>query len=127
MRLLAGARTGHSTVSRACSVWGTELTINGAHWMNTETAEQPSPAEAATSVDTIADLEVDLHFELQVLSTPLAELAAMRPGYVIELPVAAADAVVSLVVNGQVLGRAQLVSVGDRLGARILELAHADR
>ena len=83
---------------------------------------EPAAAERGSGSDPMADIEVDLHFELQVLSTTLAELAAMRPGYVLELPVLAAQACVSLVVGGQVVGRAQLLSVGDRLGARILEL-----
>ena len=74
--------------------------------------------------DPMADLEVDVQIVLQVLSTPLGELAAMRPGYVLELPMAATEACVDLVVGGQVHGRAQLVRVGDRLGARILELFH---
>ena len=76
------------------------------------------------ALDALASIEVDLHLELQVLSTPVAELARMRAGHVLELPVAAADATVQLMVGGQVFGRAQLVCVGDRLGARIVELNH---
>ena len=133
---LVGSLTGRGAAGRVCSFGGHEITITGDRWMNTETLLPSTPsahdapssaAEPGTGPDPLADIEIDLHFELQVLSTPLAELAAMRPGYVIELPMPAAEATVSLVAGGQVCGRAQLVSVGDRLGARILELFHADR
>ena len=86
----------------------------------------PAPAHGQDrgALDTFGRLEVDLHLELQVISTPVAELAAMRPGFVLELPMPASEACVDLVINGQVHGRAQLVVVGDRIGARILELNH---
>ncbi len=125
--LLAGARSGQGTLHRACHLNGTELVITGDHWMNGETTEPAQRASTAEAAVALGDVEIDLHFELQVLSTPLSELASMRPGYVVELPVPAGDAVVGLVAGGQLLGRAQLVSVGDRLGARILEIYHADR
>jgi type III secretion protein Q len=132
--LLVLGRRGRGAIGWPCAVRGHEITTVGERWMNTETLEPGAvaghDAQAARDrrggVDPIAELEVDLHLELQVLSTPLADLAAMRPGYVLELPVPAAQASVDLVVGGQVYGRAQLVVVGDRLGARILELFHAD-
>lgn len=132
-RVLVGARRGRGAVARACSYSGHQITILGDRWMNAETLQsrapgahdtEPAAAQPRKAADPMADIEVDLHFELEVLSTPLAELAAMRPGYVLELPVPAAQACVSLVVGGQVVGRAELVSIGDRLGARILELFH---
>lgn len=134
--VMVGSLRGRSAVGRFCTLHGHDLTITGEHWMNTETLlpsaqdahDAPlSAADDGADVDPLADIEVDVHFELQVLTTPLAELAAMRPGYVIELPTPAAEATVSLVVGGQWVGRAQLVSIGDRLGARVLELFHADR
>jgi type III secretion protein Q len=133
---VVGSLKGRGAVTRACTFRGNAITITGDHWMNTDTLLPTAPsahdapsraAEPGSGADPIADIEIDLHFELQVISTPLAELAAMRPGYVIELPMPAAEATVSLVAGGQVYGRAQLVSIGDRLGARILELFHADR
>jgi type III secretion protein Q len=130
--LLVGRR-GQGALAWPCAARGREITATGDLSMNTETlgarATREQDAQAGVAAagrlarpDPMADLEVDLHFELQVLSTPLGELAAMRPGYVLELPVSAADACVDLVVGGQVHGRAQLVRVGDRLGARILEI-----
>jgi type III secretion protein Q len=127
--LIAGR--GRGALAWPCAAQGREITATGEHWMTTETmgaraaGEQDGSTVSAGRVgrlDPMADLEVDVHLQLQVLSTPLSELAGMRPGYVLELPVPAAEACVDLVVGGQVYGRAQLVRIGDRLGARILEM-----
>jgi type III secretion protein Q len=130
-------RRGRGALGWPCRVHDRLITATGDKWMNTETLdtkarrlEDAEPAAATpdrgTGRNAMAELEVDLHIELQVLSTPLGELAAMQPGYVLELPVPAAEACVDLVVGGQLYGRAQLVRVGDRLGARILEVFHDD-
>ena len=133
--MLVVGRRGRGALGWPCTARGREITATGDLCMNTDTLiapgtqEHDAPAFASTEraprADPMADLEVDLHFELQVLSTPLSELAAMQPGYVLELPVPATQVCVDLVVGGQVHGRAQLVRVGDRLGARILELFDA--
>ena len=120
----------HRTAGRACRVEGRQITLTGEHWMSeqamTETALAHSDGETVQpgAADPLASIEVDLHLELQVLSIPMGELANMRHGYVLELPITATDATVELVVGGQVFGRAQLVCIGDRLGARITELNH---
>lgn len=127
--LVAGR--GRGSLAWACAAQGRTITATGDHWMSADTlgARAAGEHDGATGAvantgrpDPMADLEVDVHLQLQVLSTPLAELAGMRAGYILELPVPAAEACVDLVVGGQVLGRAQLVCVGDRLGARILEM-----
>lgn len=124
--LVIGAR-GTSRLGLPCRVQGAQLLIQGDDWMsehNTMTAEAGPAAPPRGGADPLADVEVDLHLELQVISTPIGELSNMRVGYVLELPMAAQDASVDLVVGGQLFGRAQLVCVGDRLGARIIELRH---
>lgn len=124
--LVIGAR-GTSRLGLACRVLGAQLSIQGDHWMsehNTMTAEAGPAALPPNGADPLAEIEVDLHLELQVISTPIGELANMRTGYVLELPMAAQDASVDLVVGGQLFGRARLVCVGDKLGARITELRH---
>ncbi len=134
--LVIGHR-GRGALGWPCKVHGRLITAKGDKWMSTETlganaARQDEAESAADGVEnasarnSIADLEVDLHIDLQVLSMSVGELASMQPGYVLELPVPATDACVDLVVGGQIFGRAQLVRVGDRLGARILEVFRAD-
>lgn len=125
--LLVPGRRGAARLGLACQVAGAQVTIQGDDWMsehNTMNAEAGTTAPLPDGADPLAEIEVDLHLELQVISTPIGELANMRTGYVLELPMAAQDASVDLVVGGQLFGRAQLVCVGDRLGARIIELRH---
>jgi len=128
VRFLVGRR-GQGSLAWHGVARGREITAKGDRWMNTATSSARSAMEEDAAArhprpgrDPISDIEVDVHLELQVLSTPIGELAAMQPGYILELPVPASQACVDLVIGGQVHGRAQLVRVGDRLGARIIEL-----
>lgn len=103
--LLAPARLEHHT-----------LTMEGSPRMDTaETTE-------AEDLAPIADVELPVRFELDSVALPLAELQAMQPGFVIELPTPLQDAAVRLVACGQTVATAQLVAVGDRLGARVTRL-----
>jgi type III secretion system YscQ/HrcQ family protein len=124
---LVTGRRGTSRLGLVCQVLGGQLTIQGDNWMSDShdmPAETGTTAQRPGEADPLAEIDVDLHLELQVVSTPLSELANMRRGYVLELPTTVQDAGVDLVVGGQLFGRAQLVCVGDRLGARIIELRH---
>ena len=124
--LVAGLRSA-TRRGLPCDVQRTTVTIRGDHWMNEQHGMEGFVGDATAPVTAdspLADIEVDLHLELQVVRTPIAQLANMLVGYVLELPVPAADASVDLVVNGQLFGRAHLVCIGDRLGARIVELCH---
>lgn len=135
-------RRGKSRAGLACR-WHTQhLMITGDQWMDDLTpaatatsrmAIEPSSASATTGMDRppggghasqVADIELTLHMELQAISLTIGALQALRAGAVIELTQDAEDARLDLVVGGQVFGRAQLVRIGDRLGARILELGH---
>lgn len=120
---LVCGRLRQQAVGRACQVEQTTITVLGEHWMNEQAMTEAALAQPGAS-NPLTKMEVDLHLELQVVSIPMGELANMRPGYVLELPIAAADAAVDLVVGGQVFGRAELICIGDRLGARIIELNH---
>ncbi len=125
--LLVPGQQGALRLGLACQVRGAQLTIQGDHWMSEQNTINMAAGRAEPPVpggDPLADIEVDLRMELQVISTPIGELSNMRTGYVLELPVAVQDACVDLVVGGQLFGRAQLVCVGDRLGVRIIELRH---
>ncbi|NOK45584.1 YscQ/HrcQ family type III secretion apparatus protein [Burkholderia thailandensis] len=79
----------------------------------------PEPAD-------LGDVELPVHVELDTLSLSIAELAALRPGYVLELPLAARDAPVRLVAYGQMIGGGRLVAVGAHLGVRIDRMAGDD-
>jgi type III secretion system YscQ/HrcQ family protein len=130
-QLLVG-RIGAGALCRPCRVEHRNIVLLEGSWMSEQTMADAASGERSRSVasgagDPLSGIEVDVHLVLQVLSTPLRELAAMRTGQVLELPLAAGDATVDLLVGGQLFGRAQLVCVGDRLGALIQELNHDAR
>jgi flagellar motor switch protein FliN/FliY len=67
--------------------------------------------------------EMPLHVTVEIarLKMTLDKLMHLSPGNTLELPVHP-DQGVSLTVNGQVVGRAELVYLGEQLGIRILEI-----
>lgn len=73
-----------------------------------------------------ADLEVPVRFEVDTVAVPLSQIESMADGYVIELAVPLASAPLRLVACGRVIATAELVAVGDHLGARITHLARRD-
>ncbi len=93
-------------------------------------SEEASPASAeidiaSTSEPTlVGELELPVQFEIDTVSLPIEQLSVLEPGYVIELPVAVADAQLRLVVHAQTVGYGELVAVGEHLGVRIIRMAH---
>ncbi|WP_193102676.1 type III secretion system cytoplasmic ring protein SctQ [Burkholderia sp. Z1] len=74
----------------------------------------------------IGELDLPVQFELDSVALPLAQLSSLRPGYVIELDTRVTDARIRLVAHGQTIGHGELIAVADRLGVRILRMAHDD-
>ena len=68
------------------------------------------------------DLQLPVSFEVDTARISLAELASMRPGYVIELERPLKSAVIRLVCQGQTVGQGSLVAVGEQLGIRIARM-----
>jgi type III secretion protein Q len=90
--------------------------------------DQPVETEAETPPEPAAlgALELPVHIEIDTLSLAVAELAALGPGYVLELPVPARAVPVRLVAYGQTIGAGELVAVGAHLGVRISRMAGDD-
>lgn len=86
---------------------------------------QPAPAQsdqpAEGEVVAIKEMPLYVTIELARLKITLDQLMHLNPGNVLELPVHP-DQGVSLIVNGQKVGRAELVYLGENLGVRILEM-----
>jgi len=69
----------------------------------------------------IQDVPLYVHIELARLKITLDQLLNLSPGNFLELPMHAPQAV-SLAVNGQKIGSAELVQLGETLGLKILEI-----
>jgi type III secretion protein Q len=80
---------------------------------------QPATATPAGFADNIP---VSLDFDLGSMSLPLGELAALKPGYVFELPGNLEKLRVVIRANGTRIGYGELVAVGDVLGVQLLAL-----
>ncbi|AEG94073.1 FliM/FliN family flagellar motor switch protein [Ramlibacter tataouinensis] len=101
----------------------TSLTIKGAGRMINEDNDAAPARNAAKAPH---DIEVPVRFEIETAPVSLADIEAMANGYVIELATPLANARIRLVACGRVIGSAELVAVGDRLGARISHMAAED-
>lgn len=120
-----GAR-GHIRLHAAVRIDDGSFVIEKEPFMSEEAS--PASAEidiASTSEPTlVGELELPVQFEIDTVSLPIEQLSVLEPGYVIELPVAVADAQLRLVVHAQTVGYGELVAVGEHLGVRIIRMAH---
>jgi type III secretion protein Q len=103
------------------------LTFQGVIGMDTEVASEddrsvPAPHGVQGEQHTLDELELPVRFELDTVAMPLGELRSVQKGYVIELPTPLREATVRLVACGQTVAHAELVAVGERLGARITRM-----
>jgi type III secretion protein Q len=111
--------------------------------MNTATLETPvtlataqpddvDPLEGALSdpltepLVPVSSMELPVHVELFSVNLGVAQLSALQPGFVLDLPLPLADAAVRLVSYGQTLAFGKLVAVGDNLGVQIERMAASD-
>jgi type III secretion protein Q len=90
-----------------------------------ETDVQSDYLDDPTTLDANA-LSLPIRFEIDTVPMPVSQLTALRPGYVVELTVPLADSRIRLSAHGQTLGFGELVTVGDQLGVRILEMSHGN-
>lgn len=85
--------------------------------------------ETLQKVDTVAekkpislqDVPFEITVEIAKISMPLSQLKELQPGNFLELPVIPEQGV-NLTINGNVIGKGELVFLGERLGVRVLEL-----
>lgn len=74
----------------------------------------------------VASMEMPVHVELFSVDLSIAQVSALQPGYVLDLPLPLDDATVRLVSYGQTLAFGKLVAVGDNLGVQIERMAASD-
>ncbi|WP_223996301.1 type III secretion system cytoplasmic ring protein SctQ, partial [Burkholderia gladioli] len=122
-----GAR-GHARVHAGAALEGRSLTLTQEWYMSDELDSTRADIGLATDRPdepiVVGAIELPVQFEIDTVALPLDQLSALGPGYVVELPVPAADAQLRLVVHGQTVGFGELVTVGEHLGVRIIRMAH---
>jgi type III secretion system YscQ/HrcQ family protein len=90
---------------------------SGGAKMSEETSPEDNASGEATGV--LEAAEVDVEMRVGSLPLPVSMLAQLQSGYVLELE-RSVDEGVDLVVDGEVIGRGELVNVDGRLGVRVL-------
>lgn len=102
------------------------ITLTGEPTMTEpETDVQSGHLEDHAALD-VSGLSLPIRFEIDTVAMPVSQLAALRPGYVVELAVPLADSRIRMSAHGQTVGFGELVTVGDHLGVRILEMTNGD-
>jgi type III secretion protein Q len=114
---------GSRPLAAAVSIVGNVLTFLETPHMTDEIDQSPNDMADHENAVELEQLELPVQFELDAVSLPVALLASLRPGYVVELPTVVRDARVRLAAYGQTIGYGELVSVGEHLGVRIVHLA----
>jgi type III secretion protein Q len=115
-----GAQDGRKLMAN-CQFMNTSIKLTGEISVTNEIDAQSDEASNLSS-DTLGDLDIPVRFELETVAIPLSDLESIKPGYVIELTTPIDRSTIRLISAGQIVGHAELVAVGDRLGARITRM-----
>jgi flagellar motor switch protein FliN/FliY len=94
--------------------------------MNEMTGGFPAEASLATNFKLLQDVDVRLTVEIGSTQLTLRELLALSESSVIELD-RGANELLDVFVNGTLIGRGEVVTVGDRFGVRMTELVSPDK
>jgi flagellar motor switch protein FliM len=93
--------------------------------MSTEKTDQAGTDKATSrhsaSTGVLDKTEVDVEIRVGAMPLPVSMLAEVQSGYVLEMDRRVDDGV-DLVVDGQVVGRGELVNVDGKLGVRVLSI-----
>jgi len=77
--------------------------------------ESPSLEEVS-----ISNIPIRVQIEVSRFDVSLEELARMEPGY--KLPIEINPRIVRLVAHGKVIGKGEVLEIGDTIGVKITEL-----
>ncbi len=76
---------------------------------------------AARDLRLLSDIELELCVEIGRARLPLRQLLALTPGTVVELDRAIGEAV-DVLVNGKLVAKGQVVTIGDEFGVRLSQI-----
>jgi len=94
--------------------------------MNDMTGGFPVEGAVAANFRLLQDVDVKLTVEIGSTSLSLRELLALSESSVIELDRQAND-LLDVFVNGTLIGRGEVVTVGERFGVRMTELVSPEK
>ena len=94
--------------------------------MNDMTGGIPVDGAVAANFRLLQDVDVKLTVEIGSTSLTLRELLALGEASVIELD-RQANELLDVLVNGTLIGRGEVVTVGDRFGVRMTELVSPEK
>ena len=94
--------------------------------MNQMTGQFPVDAAVAANFRLLQDVDVKLTVEIGSTHLSLRELLALGEGSVIELD-RQANELLDVFVNGTLIGRGEVVTVGDKYGVKMTELVQPDQ
>ena len=94
--------------------------------MNDMTGGFPLDAALAANFRLLQDVDVRLTVEIGSTTLALRDLLALGEASVIELDREAND-LLDVFVNGTLIGRGEVVTVGDRFGVKMTELVSPDK
>ncbi len=81
---------------------------------------EPDLEEASLETISIADIPIKINLEVSRFEVTLDELSRMEPGY--KLPIEINPRIVHLTTSGKVIGKGEIIEIGDTIGVKILEL-----
>ena len=67
------------------------------------------------------DIPITITCELAQIETSVQKLLELAPGNMLDLSLSS-DSAVLLVVNGKIIGKGEIIKIGETLGVRILEI-----
>ena len=94
--------------------------------MNDLSSAFPVDGAVAANFRLLQDVDVKLTVEIGSTQLTLRELLALSESSVIELD-RAANELLDVFVNGTLIGRGEVVTVGERFGVRMTELVSPDK
>lgn len=94
--------------------------------MNDMTADFAVDSAVAANLRLLQDVDVKLTVEIGSTTLALRELLALGEGSVIELDRQAGE-LLDVLVNGTLIGRGEVVTVGERFGVKMTELVAPEK
>jgi type III secretion protein Q len=118
---VAGRVPGAALTLYATAV-GTQLTITEIE-RTMQGESVVASVDGASNTETLESVMLEIRFDVGEQRCALSELQSIQPGHVFRLDVPIETAPVQLRIGGRLVGRGQLVAVGDQLGVRLVEIS----